>query len=134
MASRSTDRRTVLITAGAAAVAAAAGPPAAAQATEIRGTVRFDDGRAIPAGRLEVYLEDPTLADSARRVGETHLDSVGTARAIPFALPFPADTAVSATLRLVARLERSDGWLFARGSARADPGASADIALSLVMY
>lgn len=132
MARHPTDRRTVLVTAGAAAVAAAAGP-VAAQPKEVRGTVTSGDGSAIPAGRLVLTLEDPAVADTAgRRVAEARLDSDGTARAIPYALPCPAD---AAALRLVARLERADGWLLARGSATAHPAPRAtDVALAPVMY
>lgn len=128
-----TDRRTVLKTAGAAALAAAAGP-AAAQTAELRGTVTFEGGAAVPEGHLDVYLEDPALPDAAaRRLAGTRLDSDGTAKAIAFTLPAPS-AAASPTLRIVARLERADGWLIARGSAPTAAGAPVAVRLNVVTY
>jgi hypothetical protein len=129
MTSHPPDRRTVLMTAGAAAVAAAAGP-SVAQATEIRGSVVFDGGAAIPQGRLEVYLEAPGAAQ--RRVAETRLDSDGRARTLAFSLSPPA--IASTSLRIVARLEGADGWLLARGSAPIQPGAPVAVTLNPVTY
>src|SRR5262245_46852190 len=114
---RPTDRRTVLMTA-AAAVAAVAGS-VAAQSTDIRGAVTFEGGAEIPKGHIEVYLEDAAIQDNAqRRVAKTRIESDGGSKAIEFSLSaLPASTA-STTLRIVARLERADGWLVARGSAQ----------------
>ena len=129
-----TSRRTVLLTAGVAALAASAGP-GAAQSTDIRGTVAFAGGGAIPAGRLAIYLEDPAIEDGARRrVAETRVDSDGGARTLAFSLPRPASSAASPMLRIVARLERADGWLLARGSARFAAGSPVDVTLDEVMY
>lgn len=134
MTKRPTDRRTVLMTAGAAAVAAAAGP-VAAQSSDLRGAVTFEGGAAIPEGRLEVYLEDPAIEDSAhRRVATTRIESDGGSRTIAFSLPRPASATASPTLRIVARLERADGWLLARGSARPEAGAPVAVTLNVVTY
>ena len=38
------------------------------------------------------------------------------------------------TQQIVARLEREDGWLLARGSAQIEPGAPVEITLFTVMY
>jgi uncharacterized lipoprotein YbaY len=134
MTKRPTDRRTVLTTAGAMAVAAAA-RGVAAQATDLFGEVTFASGTAIPAGRLEVALEDPAIADGARRrLSTTRAESDGRAKAIAFALSRPADASPPATLRIVARLERADGWLLARGSARAGAGSPVRVRLETVMY
>ncbi|MCA1407299.1 twin-arginine translocation signal domain-containing protein [Ensifer sp. IC3342] len=131
---RPTDRRTVLKTVGAAAVAAVAGP-VAAQSTDIRGTVTFEGGAVIPKGRLEIYLEDPAIQDSARRrATETRIRSDGGSKTIAFSLSPPASSKASPTLRIVARLERADGWLMARGSTQIEAGSPVNVTLNAVMY
>lgn len=132
-----TDRRTVLMAAGVAAVAAAAGAAgaAAAQSTDIRGAVTFVGGKVIPEGHLEIYLEDPAIQDSARRrAAKTSLKSEGGAKTIEFSLPLPANSTASPTLRIVARLERADGWLVARGSAQFEAGLPVHVTLKAVTY
>jgi uncharacterized lipoprotein YbaY len=131
---RSTGRRTVLIAAGTAAVAAATGP-VAAQSTDLSGTIIFEGGAVIPKGRLEIYLEDPAIQDKAqRRTAKTHIESDGKSKAVAFSLATPAGLAASPTQRIVARLERADGWLLARGSAQVGTGSPTRVALSTVMY
>jgi uncharacterized lipoprotein YbaY len=129
-----TDRRTVLIAAGAAAVAVTT-RQAAAQSAEFSGTVTFKGGAVIPKGRLEIYLEDPAIQDKAqRRAAKTHIESDGKSKEMAFSLATPAGMAASPTQRIVARLEREDGWLLARGSAQVDIGSPAQVALSAVVY
>ncbi|WP_105384988.1 hypothetical protein [Neorhizobium alkalisoli] len=131
---RPTDRRTVLMTVGAAAVAAAAGS-VAAQSTDIRGAVTFESGAVIPKGHLEIYLEDPAVQDSARRrATETRIKSDGGSKTIAFSLTPPASLSASRTLRIVARLERADGWLVARGSTQLKAGEPVNVTLNTVMY
>ncbi len=131
---RPTDRRTVLMTVGAAAVAAVAGP-VAAQSTDIRGTVTFEGGAVIPKGHLEIYLEDPAIQNNARRrATETRIRSDGGSRTIAFSLSPPASSTASPTLRIVARLERADGWLVARGSTQLEAGSPVNVTLNAVMY
>jgi len=133
MMTRPTDRRTILIT-GVAAVAAAAGP-AAAQLSDMRGTITFEGGVAIPEGHLEIYLEDPSIQDSAqRRVAKTQIKSDGGSKAMSFSLSVPTGSTASPTLRIVGRLERDDGWLVARGSARVEAGSHVHLTLKTVMY
>jgi uncharacterized lipoprotein YbaY len=128
------DRRTVLMTAGAAAIVAAAGP-VAAQSADISGTVTFAGGAVIPEGQLEIYLEDPAIQDIARRrAANTRVVSDGGSKAIEFSLSPPANPTGSPTLQIVARLERADGWLIARGSARYGAGSPVHVTLSTVMY
>lgn len=129
-----TDRRTVLMTVGVAAVAAVAGS-VAAQSTDIRGAVTFESGAVIPEGRLEIYLEDPAVRDSARRrAAETRVQSDGGSKMIAFSLTPPASSRASPTLRIVARLERADGWLVARGSTQFKAGEPVNVTLNTVMY
>ncbi|WP_438753838.1 hypothetical protein [Pararhizobium sp. O133] len=129
---RETDRRTVLMVAGAAAVAAVTGP-ATAQLAEITGTITFEGGSAIPEGQIEIYLENPAAKNKAR-AAQTRIGSKGGSKMINFALAQPEASAASAPLRIVARLERADGWLLARGSTRYQPGAPVAVALKTVMY
>jgi hypothetical protein len=131
---RPADRRTVLMTLGAAAVAAAGGP-VAAQSTDIRGTVTLEGGATIPEGHLEIYLEDRAIEDNARRrAANTRIKSDGSSKAIDFSLPPPASSTASPTLRIVARLERADGWLLARGSTQFEAGSPVYVTLNAVMY
>ncbi|AGB73347.1 MULTISPECIES: twin-arginine translocation signal domain-containing protein [Rhizobium] len=129
-----TDRRTVLQAVGAAAVAAVAGP-VAAQSSDIRGTVTFEGGAVIPKGRLEIYLEDRAIQNNARRrATETRIRSDGGSKAIAFSLSLPASSAASRTLQIVARLERADGLLVARGSTQLKAASPVDVTLNIVMY
>jgi uncharacterized lipoprotein YbaY len=129
-----TDRRTVLMVAGFAAVAAAAGP-VTAQSADIRGEVRFEGGTAIPKGYLEIYLEDRAIQNSVqRRVARTHIKSDGGSKEIAFSLSAPLISTASPTLQIVARLEREDGWLIARGSAQFKVGSPVSVTLNTVTY
>ena len=131
---RPTDRRTILIAAGAAALAAATGP-ADAQSTEIQGEVTFRGGAAIPAGQIEIYLEDPAMQDPAqRRIAQTQLVSDGVLRTMPFSLSRPASAAASPPLLIIARLVRPDGWLLARGNSQVQADAPVNLALNPVIY
>ncbi|MFE0014602.1 hypothetical protein ACFWXH_07145 [Mesorhizobium sp. NPDC059054] len=132
---RPTNRRTVLMAAGAAAVAAATAT-ATAQSTDIRGTVTFKGNVAIPEGHLEIYLEDPASKNKTqRRTAETRVESNGGSKKLEFSLPLTASpAAASPTLQVVARLERADGWLVARGSAKVEAGSPVHVTLNTVMY
>lgn len=131
---RPIGRRTLLVTAGVAAVAVVA-KNVAAQSTDMRGTVTFEGGALIPKGRLEIYLDNPAVRDEAqRRIREMRIESNGKSKAIVFSLSPPAGLVESPTLRIVARLERADGWLLARGSAQFEAGSPLEVALNAVMY
>lgn len=129
-----TDRRSLLITAGAAMLAATT-RAASAQSTDIRGEISFQGGVAIPEGCIEVCLEDLAIPDRAqRRIADVQVESDGKSRTIGFSLAGPTGMAASAKLQVVARLERADGWLIARGSARFDAGSPADVTLKKAVY
>ena len=129
---RPTDHRTVFL---ATAVAAAAAVPAAAQPTAIRGAVTFESGVVIPEGHLEIYLEDPAIQDNVRRrAAKTRIKSDGRSKMIAFSLSQPASSTGSRTLQIVARLERADGWLVARGSAQFMVASPVYVTLNAVMY
>jgi hypothetical protein len=130
---RPTDRRTLLMVAGAAAVVATSG--AAAQSNDIRGAVTFEGGSVIPEGQLEIYLEDRAIQGEARRrAATTHIKSGGRSKTIAFSLSPPTGLAPSPALQIIARLERADGWLVARGSAQFKGGSPISVTLNAVMY
>jgi uncharacterized lipoprotein YbaY len=131
---RPADRRTVFMAAGAAALAAATGT-VAAQSTDIHGAVTFQGGAAIPEGDIEIYLDDLAIQDRAqRRVAESHVTSDGGSKTIEFSFSAPASATASPTLQIVARLERLDGWLVARGSAKIKASAPVYITLNKAIY
>ncbi|MBQ0824509.1 hypothetical protein HPT29_023255 [Microvirga terrae] len=131
---RPTDSRTLWMAAGVAAVAAAAGP-AAAQSQEIRGAVTFEGGTVIPQGQLKIYLEDRSIRDEARRrAAITRIQSDGKSTTLAFSLSAPATLPPSPTLQIVARLERADGWLLARGSTPFESGPPVSVKLNAATY
>jgi uncharacterized lipoprotein YbaY len=131
---RPADRRAVLVAAGAAALVAATGT-VVAQSINVRGAVTFKDGVAIPEGNIEIYIEDLAIRDRAqRRVAETHVTSDGGSKMIDFSFDRPASATASPTLQIVARLERPDGWLVARGSAQLDATSPVNVTLTEVSY
>ncbi len=134
---RPTDRRTMLMTVGAAAVTAVAGSGAGsvcAQSTDIRGAATFESGAVVPEGHLEIYLEDLAGQGSARRTTERRIKSDGRSKTIAFSLTPPASSSSSPTLRIVARLERADGWLVVRGSTQFKAGEPVNVTLNTVIY
>lgn len=109
--------------------------PADAQAAEISGTILFAGGTKIPEGRVEIFLEDPAGTGTGNaRAALAQVESSGGDKAITFALQMPAEVRASAPLQIVARLERADGWLLARGSAKVSAGDPVDITLFKAMY
>lgn len=127
-----THRGLMLLAAGTAIVAAAAGP-VSGQSSDIRGTVAFESGGAIPQGQLEVFVDDKSAQPATRGEAATvTIDSDGGATEIPFALP--ADASGSSNRQIVATLKREDGWLLARGSAKYEGGGPVAITLNTVMY
>ena len=129
---RPSNRRAVLVAAGVAAVVAAAGP-VPAQLPDISGEVAFAGGAAIPEGELEIYLEDPAIQESElRRAAEARMKSDGKSEVIAFS--FSSNSTTSPTLRVVARLERGDGRLVARGSAQVETGSPVHVTLNVVIY
>jgi hypothetical protein len=129
---RAPDRRTILIAAGAAAVAATAWP-VTAQSADIRGAITFMGGAVIPEGHLEISLDDPAVTGKIRPAA-ARITSDGKSKSIPFSLPSSVGSTPSPTLQIVARLERADGWLLARGSAQVDAGSPVSVTLKTVMY
>ena len=133
---RMTDRRTILLAAGTTAAAAMAGA-VAAQSSDIRGTIAYEDGTPIPAGRIRFSFDgiDSTSTSTDRSAAPADLDSSGKATMVDFVIPQPALAARATTpVEVVVTLERDDGWLLARGSAPLTPGAPVTITLYKAMY
>jgi uncharacterized lipoprotein YbaY len=145
---RLTDRRAILLAAGTTTVAAVTGAvtgvvtvtgavtgAAAAQSADIDGTIAFEGGAEIPKGQIVIYLEDSAAQDDAQtRAAKASVKSDGGSRTISFSVSLPARLAASPTREIIARLERADGWLLARGSAQPKDGAPVHIILNTVMY
>ncbi len=131
MTDHHTNLRRILLAVGVAAVAAVA-DTAIAQSTEIHGTVNFEGGAKIPQGEIEIYFEESTLPNETRHpAAQTQVKSDGEARTIAFSFSPPASVG---PLQIIARLEREDGWLLARGSAVSKTGLPVSITLNTVMY
>lgn len=129
-----TDRRAMLLAAGSVAFAAATGA-GAAQSSEIRGTVEYEGGDAIPKGRLKVFLREEGSEPSAQEQAvRAEIQSDGAAAAINFAFPSPGALRGSSTPQIIATLERADGWLLARGTAVYEAGSTVRIVLYTAMY
>ncbi|MHA7773804.1 hypothetical protein [Roseibium sp. M-1] len=132
---RITNRQAALFAAGLlAAGTAASAATVAAQSADISGTVTFAEGKAVPEGRLKIFLEDPGAADKKALATETQLKSDGGAKTLAFVLTIPESAAASPTLQVVARLERADGWLLAQGNAKVRGDLPVEISLYTVMY
>ena len=126
--------RSILLLATLAAAIVSAGP-VAAQTAEIRGAVSYQGGATIPRGTLEISLKDHAGSDGSR-AGTSRLrkTSDGGSKTIAFALAAPPGSPAPPAVDVIARLERADGWLVARGSARFEPGSPISITLHKVMY
>ena len=127
-----TSRRAFLIATGTTALVAASGT-VAAQGMDIRGAVEFEGGASIPEGTIEIVLEDPAAPDDARhRAPKTSVQSDGKSTQVSFSIPVSGT--VSPGMEIVARLERADGWLLARGSAGVDPDRLVSVTLNAAIY
>lgn len=128
------DRRTILLAIGASAMITIT-EATATQSPEIRGTIEFESGKPIPQGQIKITLKDTAIKKSSgNRAAEMQITSDGKSRAIDFSIPRPENLRASSTSTIVARLERTDGWLLARGSTELNPDAPTDIMLYTVMY
>lgn len=131
---RPANRRVMLSAAGVAAVIVIAGA-ASAQSADISGTVGFEGGAVVPKGEIEIYIEDRAVHDDARRrAATTRVRSDGASRTINFSFSPPTSSTASPGAQIVARLERADGWLLARGRAQSEIDSPVRITLYTVMY
>lgn len=106
-----------------------------AQASDIRGTLTFAGDTEIPKGQIKIYIEDTAIKDSTRELTtQTHLKSSGKSKAIDFSVTRPSNIQASPTLRIIAQLQRPDGWLLAQGSTKIKSGKSLNIIFYQTMY
>ncbi|EPX78219.1 hypothetical protein [Litoreibacter arenae] len=124
-----TTRRAVLM---AAAAIATSFRSAAAQSHDIRGEVGFEGGAVIPEGEIEISVEDSAKNTARHNAEKTRVKSDGKSKMIAFSMP--SNSQASSTLEIVARLEKADGWLLARGSAPLKTGSRVHIMLNKAVY
>jgi hypothetical protein len=130
-----TSPRSVLLAAGLLATGTAAlTETVAAQTTDVNGTVKFQGDAVVPKGHIIIYPEDPAVPNVGALAVKTKLKNDGGTKAIAFSLSLPASATASPTLQIVACLERGDGWLLARGSAKLKADTPVEITLNTVMY
>ncbi|MFS4580649.1 hypothetical protein [Phaeobacter sp. C3_T13_0] len=108
---------------------------AASQPNRVQGVVAFAGGDKIPKGRITLLLPDHGFPEvSGKDVAQISLYSDGNAEQIDFSYLPKQRFNDTQTQQIVARLERADGWLIARGSAKLQEGSSVHITLGTVMY
>ena len=129
------NRRMTLIAASAAVVLAITGT-LTAQPEEMQGVLQYETGLPIPKGQVEIHVEYPTVQTTTQQgPAQMQLESRGKDKAITFPLPPSATLGIdSDTVQIVARLEREDGWLLARGATSLRAGQPVSITLNTVMY
>lgn len=128
---RLTHRRTILLAAATAAIAASAGADTP-HPTQIEVAVTFEGGGTIPKGELVVYLDGAVSGSAEDARANAQSDGGSRQMNVLISLPLPADGPLPR--QVVARLQRADGWLIARGSTQVQAGAPATITLHTVMY
>ncbi|MTH99398.1 hypothetical protein [Roseibium sp. RKSG952] len=130
------DRRMLMIATGLlAAGIGSTSETAMAQPALVHGTVTFAGNEHIPEGRLVFDLREMENRNNLDELADNApLQSTGKQGEISYSVNLPAALKPSNKLVIVARLERADGWLIARGSARLAPDQPADITLHKVMY
>lgn len=129
-----TDRRTVLLAAGTAAAAAVSGS-VSAQVTSIHGTVDYEGGKVIPEGYLKISVDDAAEQNPAQHSASgVRVESNGASKVMDFTMPVPALPGGLEGAQIVARLERVDGWLLARGSVQFELNSPLHITLFTAMY
>ncbi|WP_040173496.1 hypothetical protein [Phaeobacter piscinae] len=107
---------------------------AKAQSEVVQGRLIFAGDAKIPKGRITISLSNSGQPGTSDPALEFDLISTGRAKRIDFTLSSAALSALSPTLQVVARLERADGWLIARGSTKLPAGSPLHITLNQVMY
>ncbi|MCZ0963134.1 hypothetical protein [Paracoccus benzoatiresistens] len=131
---RLAGRRRVLLAIATVAVGVASrgdtGQPA-----DVDVTIGFEGGEIIPKGQLAVYLDGPDARGDRRSLAAgTTTESDGGSRKISVSLSLPPGMNTSSPQQIVARLQRPDGWLLARGSAQLEGGSPVLITLHTVMH
>ncbi|GHB24392.1 hypothetical protein GCM10007094_10550 [Pseudovibrio japonicus] len=133
---RQTNRHKALLAAGLlVAGSTAVTQTTAAQPTDVTGMLRFESGAEIPKGHIKIFLRDPESQPKMRElVAKTQVKSIGKFKSLTFSVTLPPNMSASPTQQIVARLERADGWLLARGSAKLKNDEAVDITLYTAMH
>ncbi|MGP3698556.1 hypothetical protein [Rhodobacter sp. NSM] len=114
---------------------AASATKVTAQPSDIVGVVEFEGGAAIPEGEIDITLDGPASSGHSRQgAAGTRVTSDGKVKSMDFSVSAPAAKGATGNAQLVARLERKDGWLLARGSAPLAADGPVKITLYKVMY
>ena len=128
---------TLLMTAAlGSASSMAQGQQGASPHQSISGTISFAEHAKIPKGELKLYLGGTSHSNQRIELKLlSPLKSSGAKTSITFAASFPQMSQSATPIQLIARLERSDGWLIARGSVLMSyPETQQNITLFPVMY
>lgn len=104
----------------------------ASEADEVRGTLTYAGGAAIPEGIVRIVLDGTAAEDAGTAQKALRIESDGKSTALDFSMKLPQP--VSGKPRLVAHLEREDGWLLARGMATIEQGTPVTLTLFKTMY
>ena len=132
------SRRQILVasvvTAAAATVVATTGNTMADEQV-LHGRVSYMEGAALPKGRLRFHVEGLPGSASTKAIPLTaDMVSDGKADRLSFSMSLPEGVETAPVVLLVVSLERPDGWLLARGTAKVRPGEPVDITLFEVVY
>ena len=104
----------------------------AAAQTALDATLVSANGEAIPEGEIVVIFEGAESVPQSRRAApEMRFKSEGEAKAVKVSLP---EVPSGANVQIVATVERADGWLLARGSAKLRDDGRVEVMLHQVMY
>lgn len=128
------NRRKLLLAIGAAAIIMTT-QATAMETSGIHGTIEFANAEPIPEGQIKIQLENTANQNKAKSLPiETQITSNGKSEKMEFLLPLPAQEKTSSTSRIIVLLERDDGWLLARGSAKLNSDSPTNVILHTVMY
>ncbi|MFS4438009.1 hypothetical protein ACMA5I_07330 [Paracoccaceae bacterium GXU_MW_L88] len=100
--------------------------------TALDATLVSANGEAIPEGEIVIVFEGAESELQSRRAAPAmRFKSEGGAKAVKVSLPAVPS---GENVQIVARLERADGWLLARGSAKLRGDGPVEVMLHQVMY
>ncbi|TWI87331.1 hypothetical protein JM93_02573 [Roseibium hamelinense] len=108
---------------------------ARAQEEKVFVRVTYPSLKAIPEGRIRIFVPDqavPSSETGGQGLREKLLITDGNTDFEEFSLP--VSFAAARPVQIIAHLERTDGWLLARGSVRLSHAKDVVIQLTKVMY
>lgn len=128
---------TLLMTAALCSAASTAqGQQVVVSLQNVSGAITFAEHAKIPKGELKLFLRETSQSHSKIELKlQDPLKSSGTVKSYAFMASLPKTLHSVTPLQLIAQLERSDGWLIARGSVLvSNIKAQQNITLFPVMY